>query len=298
MRILVLYNPISGAGRARKAGRDLVPTLVDAGYEPVLLETQLAPTRQWLDEELQDCQALIVVGGDGAVRLAADAAARTKTPIYQYPFGTENLFAREFGVDCSSERLLGALERFQVAHLDMGEVNGCAFLLMVSMGYDADVVNDLARRRKGAISHMSYLSPMLRQLIHWKPPCMDVSIDGQLLISGETGWVVIANSKQYAVRLNPAFDADMSDGLLDVVFVPFKSRWGVVSRLVNYRLGRQNRDRSAVRRQGRLVEVKCDLPHQFQLDGDPPDSNGGDDQSLVDNLRIALRPGELPVLMP
>jgi len=298
MRVLVLYNPISGAGRARKAGQALVPTLIEAGFDPVLLETQLVPSQQWLDEELHGCQAMIVVGGDGAVRLAADAAARTDTPIYQYPFGTENLFAREFGVDCSLERLLGALERFQVAHLDMGEVNGSTFLLMVSMGYDADVVNDLAGRRKGAISHLSYLGPMLRQLIHWHPPCMDVSVDGQPLISGDSGWVVIANSKQYAVHLNPAFDADMSDGLLDVVFVPFKSRWGVVKRFVNYRLGRQRRDRSAIRRQGRSIEITCEIPHHFQLDGDPPDSSSHNSRLPVDHLRITLRPGVLPVLLP
>ena len=38
------------------------------------------------------------------------------------------------------------------------------------------------------------------------------------------GWAIVANSKAYARGLNPARDANITDGKLDVVFLPLKGR--------------------------------------------------------------------------
>src|SRR5690606_41852167 len=43
----------------------------------------------------QTCDLLIVVGGDGTIRLAAREAIARDIPIYHYPFGTENLLDRK-----------------------------------------------------------------------------------------------------------------------------------------------------------------------------------------------------------
>ncbi len=121
---------------------------------------------------------LVVVGGDGAMRLAAASAVRTGTPVYHYPLGTENLFSREFGMSASPAALLDALRSLRVEHVDVGVANGRTFLLMVSMGYDAEVIHDLSARRGGGISHLSYLGPLVRQLRRWRPPELTVRADG------------------------------------------------------------------------------------------------------------------------
>ncbi|UCD74450.1 MAG: hypothetical protein JSV91_11750 [Phycisphaerales bacterium] len=317
MKVLVLYNPISGAGRSELDARSLAQRLDAAGHAVALAETQPEPGEGWLADELAGCKLLVVVGGDGAVRMAGQPAARTDTPIYQYPGGTENLFAREFGMDRSAETLLRAIDRFRIRRVDVGEAEGRPFLLMASVGYDAGVVDDLARRRGRSISHLSYLGPMLRQFLRWRPPRLEVLIDGERLdthdqppggdqaaAAGMQGWVIVANSRQYAARLNPAPMADMSDGLLDVVYVPLRSRLGLLPRMAYYRLGWQDRDSAVVRRRGRTVELRMDPPQFLQLDGDPPGPAGGfaadraEVPGRVGCVRISLQPKALPVLIP
>ena len=69
MRVMTLYNPIAGAGRAAKAGRAVRDALRGAGHEARLTETSLGPQRQWLDPQMSGVDLIVVVGGDGAMRL-------------------------------------------------------------------------------------------------------------------------------------------------------------------------------------------------------------------------------------
>ncbi len=300
MNVVVLYNPIAGAGKAGAAAQRIGEAVRGVGLQAVLAETRIDAADDWLDAQLAEAGALVVVGGDGAVRLAAEPAIRTQTPLYHFPSGTENLFSREFGMDRRVQTLLRALERNEPRLVDVGVVNGRTFLLMVSVGYDAEVVHDLAGRRGSSISHWSYLGPSIRQLRTWRPSRLAVTVDGERIDLGRQGAVVVANSRQYAWRLDPAQRAVMSDGLLDVLFFPIASKAQLVSWVIKCRLRRHLADRRLVYKRGRVIEIGGDRPPRYQLDGDPPST--ADNPSRVEpasnHLQISVRPGVLPVLAP
>lgn len=300
MKILVLYNPKAGAGRSAVMAERIREAVERAGPKAVLLQTRIDTADGWLDEPLAEAGALVVVGGDGAVRLAAEPAVRTGTPLYHFPSGTENLFSREFGMDRRVETLLQALERNEPRLVDVGVVNGRTFLLMVSVGYDAEVVHDLASRRGSSISHWSYLGPVVRQFRQWRPSLLEVTVDGERIDLGCQGMVVIANSRQYAWRLDLAQRAVMSDGWLDVLFFPIANKAQLLSWLVKCRLRRHLADQRLTYRRGRVIEIVCDPPQRYQLDGDPPlaADNPMEGESAIRRLQISLRPGVLSVLTP
>ncbi len=295
MRIAILFNPVAGAGRAAGAAPRLEACLKAAGHETQVAETESGPPD---DESLrrlaEPVAVLVVVGGDGAVRLAARAAVRTVTPIYNLPYGTENLFAREFSMTRRAGRLLAALRRFQVRRVDVGTANGETFLLMASLGYDAAVVAGLAARRGPAISRWSYARPLLRQLREWRPPSIELIVDGRREASGP-GTAIVANCRQYAWRLNPARRADMSDGKLDAVFFPLRSTAGLLGWAAKCGLRRHLADRRLVYRVGQRVEIVSDRPEPFQLDGDPPPPGV---QPVTRKLRLEVEAQVLPVLVP
>lgn len=296
MRVMILYNPIAGAGRAAEIAEALETPLGAAGHATTVAETSLAPPEEWLDGALAEVDLLVVVGGDGAVRLASASAARTGTPIYHFPFGTENLFAREFGADRSEPRLVAAIERFEVRRVDVGEANGSPFLLMASVGFDAEVVHDLAAHRTGGISHRSYAKPIFRQFTRWQPPRISVTIDGAERIDAQPGFLVVANSRQYARRLDPARHASMTDGYLDVVFFPTRTRRELLGWLVRCIRGTHVDDRRLVYERGQTVEWRCEDACLYQVDGDRPDVAAED--RVVADVQISLRPSTLPVLLP
>ena len=301
MRVLLLYNPISGAGRSKALVAALQPRLEALALEHRLpLELLQVPTRpepplDWLDEHLDAVDLLVVIGGDGAMRLAADAAVRHGTAVYHCPAGTENLFARDFGMTSSPERLFEAISTGERRRVDIARVGEELCLLCCSIGVDAEVTHDLATNRTGSISHLSYLRPLMRQLRLWRrrPPSFEVEVDGVSLGPPRPGVVVVGNSRQYALRLDPTGDADNADGLLDVVQFPARTVIGLALWVLRCRVRRQFKSGAARRARGRRVVIRSDPPARIQIDGDP--ARGG---KPVDGFEAEIEPGALVVLVP
>jgi diacylglycerol kinase family enzyme len=304
LKILVLYNPVSGAGRAAAGAQQAKQWLKAAGHEVSLVQTSKEPTSTWLDEPLSQHQALIVAGGDGTVRMAAESSCRTPTPMYQLPLGTENLLAREFGMENKEAALIGAIKRFQVQAADVGSANADRFLLMASVGFDAEVAHELAVCRGESISLLTYLRPMWSCLLRWQPPHLQISVDGVRIDDGGSGFVIVANSRHYGFRFNPCDRASMCDGKLDVAYFPAASRRQLIDWALRCRTRRQFRHPKFVYTLGRKVTIISKTRQRYQLDGDPaglpyvetstrPESSAG-----LWQLDIEVRPGALPVLVP
>lgn len=301
MRVLLLYNPISGTGQGESLASALAEhldaaTMADhAELAVTTAPTRLEPTETWLDPLLEGVDLLVVLGGDGAMRMAAPSAIRQQVAIIQYPAGTENLFARAFGMRANPAQLIETMQHGHVAPIDVGTVNGELMLLCASVGLDAEVVHDLARTRKGAITHSSYIRPTLRQCLRWRksPPAIEVSVDGVVVSAAQPGIVLIANLPQYAVGLNPAKNAINDDGLLDVVFLPARSLSALVAWGIRCKRGTQLQHPAAVCARGALIEVALSEPGHVQLDGDP-----SHDRRPVRTLTAQVQPQVLQVLRP
>lgn len=270
MRTTVLFNPVAGRGLGERAARSLAQQLDRAGHVSTLTPTPAEPHPGWLSASLAASDLVVVVGGDGAVRMAAAELMNGKIPLYHFPFGTENLFAREFGSTRNVRQLLDAIQRNRIQPVDVACVGDDVFLLMLSIGFDAAVVADLNSRRTGPIRHLSYVAPIARQLVRWRPPQLTIEADGVRVVDRQRGFVVVANSAQYAVRLKPAPRASMVDGELDIVFFPCPSRLSVPIWMVRCRLGRQTTSAGMISRRAALVRILCDPPESMQIDGDAP----------------------------
>ena len=66
MSTLVVFNPISGAGRGRTLGAEVAEAARRRGLEIELLPTSPGPASGWLRGPLADRDALVVVGGGAA----------------------------------------------------------------------------------------------------------------------------------------------------------------------------------------------------------------------------------------
>lgn len=291
MRVACLFNPISGAGRARVRAEAVGEAIRNAGHEAVLLETRRDAAENWLDPVLPGASALIVCGGDGAVRLAAGSASRAGIPIHQCPSGTENLFAKAFGMRPDPGAIAAALEAGRTRRIDTGDANGEPFLIMASIGFDAEVVHDLSAHRDGPISHRSYVKPILRQLRRWEAPRLQVAVDGDP-IADTDAFAIVGNLKQYAGGLDPARLADPADGVLDALVFPARGAASLVRWAAEIATGLHLRDRRLRYRVGRVVEIASPRPIRMQLDGDASESGA------ATRIRIEIRPASLDVLLP
>jgi diacylglycerol kinase (ATP) len=291
MRVVCLFNPISGAGRARARAEAVGEAIRSSGHEALLLETRREPAEGWLDPVLPGTSALVVCGGDGAVRLASRSASRAGVPIHQCPSGTENLFAKSFGMSPDPQGIARAVAAGRIRRIDTGTANGEPFLIMASVGFDAEVVHDLSAHRDGPISHRSYLKPILRQLKSWQPPHLKVTIDGDP-VADHPAFAIVANLKEYAGGLDPARLADPTDGVLDAMTFPTRNVGSLVRWAAEIATGLHVHDRRLRYRVGTVVEIESSTPIRMQLDGDAPES------MAASQYRFEIRPASLDVLLP
>ena len=301
VRVLLLYNPISGRGHAALLSEELAEHLRQATSEdgaPLTVATAatcLDPIESWLDPLLKEVDVLVVVGGDGAVRIAAAAALRTGVALVQYPAGTENLFARDFGMRAAADALLDTIKTGTIAPIDVGRVNGELMLLCASVGLDAAIAHDVARHRSGRISHLSYVPPVIRQLLRWRrePTLIEIEVDGASLGPARAGLVLIANSSQYALRMNPARHANNEDGVLDVVFMPARSITSIVAWSLRCRRGSQASHPDLMHARGEQIRLLVSPAALLQIDGDPAGSG-----EPIRELVATIEPQVLRVLRP
>lgn len=259
----VIFNKKSGLGQARATALHLEKNLGSLGHEARAIEIESWPTDR-------RAGALVIVGGDGTVKWAVERGLKSNhlPPIAIAPFGTANLLSIHLNHRYARGKIVSAIDRMirtnRIRKIDLAQANGQAMLLMAGIGFDANVVHDLAARRTGPIKKLSYLAPIIRSILAFKPGEIDVKIDGKSIFKGRAA-ALVANIPEYGLGFSLAPNAKSDDGLLDVVVLPMGSLLGVVRQTISAAI--QHRILStAITSRGRVIEV--DGNERVQIDGE------------------------------
>ena len=135
----IVANAGSGQGAGRRKVERLVVELQRRGLRS-RVAWSVAERAGLVAESARGggCRCLVAAGGDGTV--AALVNECPGVPITVLPTGTENLFARHFGLSRRPERLAATIADGGVARIDLGLNGSRRFALMAGIGFDADVV--------------------------------------------------------------------------------------------------------------------------------------------------------------
>lgn len=227
-RIVAALNPTASSGRGSAVGPQVVAALRAAGHEVTALAEPdfaalLAATRAALAE---GADALVVVGGDGMVHLGVLALAGSAVPLGVVPSGTGNDVARGLGIpigdtEAAIAALLAALDRpprsIDAATI-MGEgMPGSRYACILSAGFDA-LVNERANGMRRPRGRSRYTIALLVELLRLHPIAYRLVLDG--VEHRERGVLIaVANNRSFGGGMLVAPDAQLDDGLLDVVIV-------------------------------------------------------------------------------
>ena len=225
-RLGVIVNPVAGLGRGVRTGREVHALLRAGGHVVVDLSapTLAQATDRARGASLAGLDALVVVGGDGAVHLAVNVVAGTGLPLGVVPAGTGNDIARSLGLAHDVRAAVAAVERsladgprtvdaVQVGPPDREAVEW--FVGVLSCGLDA-AVNARANAYRWPKGHARYLRAVLAELPRFRPYGYRVTLDDGVWESPGT-LVAASNVPWFGGGLRIAPDAQVDDGLLDVV---------------------------------------------------------------------------------
>ena len=166
---------------------------------------------------------LVVVGGDGMAHLGTNLVAGTPTRLLIVAGGTGNDVARNLGLPVGDPAAAVALlEHGTTRAIDAGRVSHAEhgerwFAGVLGAGFDA-VVNARAQRMRWPRGQMRYNLAILRELPVFRPIPYAVELDGRRFET-RAMLVTVANTSSFGGGMRVSPDADVADGLLDVMIV-------------------------------------------------------------------------------
>ena len=207
------------------------------------------------------------LGGDGLLRLVAGAVRDTDGALAVLPAGRGNDFARVLGIPDDPVRAVRIAVQGRDRMVDVAEAGGEPFLGIASLGFDSDA-NRIANESRVIRGNVVYLYAALRALWSWKPASYTVTVDGERhAIRGYS--VAVANSKAYGGGMYIAPQADIDDGMLDLVAIGDMTRPAFLFHLPRVFRGRHVDDPSVTVLRGHEITVDASRPFRVYADGDP-----------------------------
>lgn len=244
--------------------------------EPLWLETTVEdPGAGQAREALKaGVDVVLAAGGDGTVRCVAEALAGTGMPLGLVPLGTGNLLARNLGIDITDVEaavrgaLLGSDRKLDVVratldHSDQDQV----FLVMAGVGFDASTMADTKSELKDKVGWLAYVDAGIRNL-SGKPVRAIISVDGQHAVSRRMRSVMVGNCGKLMGGIEIFPGALLDDGILDVVVLAPKGKFGWLGVVAGMVGKRKSKDAGIEYFRGKSVEIVLAQPQEFQLDGD------------------------------
>jgi diacylglycerol kinase (ATP) len=276
-RVLIFANPIAGRGKALELAERIGGALAARGMEARKVLCRPEEFAESDASQIGAVDAAVVIGGDGTLRAVAGRlmAMGEVPPLLFVAMGTANLMARHLGlrwhratvdVEVAEAVITGKTRR-----LDAGVCNGELFLLMAGVGFDAWVVHELHRVRKGPISYGSYLLPTAMALVQYDFVPLRVIADGAEIFAAEPGLAFVGNVAEYGAGFAMVPTAKADDGFLDVCVLPCKNRMELLKWFGLAASGTHMWSSLGVFVRARRVRIETPpihVPAPVQLDGD------------------------------
>jgi YegS/Rv2252/BmrU family lipid kinase len=288
-RHLLLVNPSSGGGGAAKKLPEVERELAANGVGFRTVETR--SLEHGIEEAIRAGEAgevPVVMSGDGLVGQVGGALAESDTPLGIIPGGRGNDFARVLDIPTDAAGAARVLAEGHERRIDVGEVNGKRFLCIASCGFDSEA-NRRANETKLIRGNLVYAYAALRTLATWKPANFTVTIDDGEPVHNRGYSVSVANSRAFGGGMFIAPDAELDDGVYDVVLSGATGKLRFLANLPKVFKGTHVEEDEVRVLRGSKVEVSADRPFPVYADGEHL-------SDLPASLRIL--PGALRVIAP
>lgn len=229
-RTTIIINPISGRtgsrpGETECRGR-LVQQTADALGVAVDVQLTKAPghaTELARTALAEGAPVVVAMGGDGTVNEVARALIGTPVALGVVPCGSGDGLARGLSLPADRRAAVETALTGDVTRIDVGYANDHPFLNVAGVGFDAEIGRLFATRTKrGALG---YILMSAKHVWTYVSAHYDVVFDHERR-SGPMFLVGFANSPQYGNGAVLAPQADVQDGILDVVIVKAGSALG------------------------------------------------------------------------
>ncbi|MEP6755315.1 MAG: diacylglycerol kinase family protein [Chthonomonadales bacterium] len=271
----VILNPKSGRGDGRQNADRLKSLLAESASilgPPIETEVHVTTSASESTELARSLatdpkRIVAAAGGDGTLHQVVRGMVGGVSPLGIIPLGTGNDFVRTVGIPQDLKLAVQTLFNGVLQPLDIGTVNGLPFINVARSGFDAVVaerVNRGFRYLKGAAA---YNAGILSTLFRFKPSNVKIIIDDQVW-EGRAMLCSVANAQYYGGGMRIAPNAQIDDGLLDLVILKETGLLEFLLAFPRVFKGTHIDHPKITILQGRNIRVVTDPPQPIFVDGE------------------------------
>lgn len=286
MKLLFIINPISG-GKQKSSWEEEIKAYFKQSphsMEFYLLdgESDEASVKHYVDQIRPD--RVVGVGGDGTIKLIAEALMNKNIPLGIIPAGSANGMAKELNIPPDVETAVEVAVNGRCRTIDAVEVNGEPCIHLSDIGLNAMLVKSFEQSKsRGMWGYTRAVFSVLR-----RKQLMRLSITTDAgTVQRKAYMVVVANASKYGTgaTINP--DGDVGDGRFEAVVVRRLNLWELGKTLL------RNRTFDPAKIEVfSTTQLAIDVKHRayFQVDGEY--------RGKVKQLQARVLPGCLQVMVP
>lgn len=296
MKLLLVFNPHAGHGRAGKVIEPVRRRFSERGVETELMVTgypgHAAEIVSAADFTRYD--GLAAAGGDGTLFETVNGFFRNgsgrRIPLGVIPVGTGNAFARDLELKTMGwEKAVDVIAAGKTKPLDAGLYrcgeNETRWLNIVGLGFVADVVQTASRLKW--IGNLSYTLGVFYRMAALKTFRMTLTADGKTM-ERESLFVEVSNTR-YTSNFFMAPAARLDDGLLDVTILGPMTRRQLMAAFPKIFTGEHVRLPQVESFTASKIRIETDAPKVLTPDGELTGSTP---------VTIECLPGAVEVFVP
>lgn len=284
-KLLFIINPGSGASNTdwRKEIETYFSNDPDS-YEAIDLPDPCGPKilSKLISEKSPD--KVIAVGGDGTVKLIAEALVNKNIPLGILPAGSANGMAREFGISDDAKSALDAVMQGTIKKIHLVKINGELCIHLSDIGFNATVVKKFEDEKRRGM--WGYVKAAWKVLRHHSIMQVELKMDNESVFL-EAAMVVIANATRYGngVVINP--EGSLFDQSFEVVIIKKIS----FSEIFKMRFTQKNfNEKKTAMYQTSWLRIQSKHKVHFQVDGEY--------RGKVNEINAEIIPDALLMIVP
>lgn len=276
MKIVIVFNPGSGKRAARRSLSDVVAALASHNHTLTVIDCQ---TQRDFEREIRQqassVDRLIVIGGDGTLSSAINAILSSENPalpVAFVPTGRGKDTARSLPSWTASDMAGGRFEMAEPTSMDLIKItlmNGIerysVNLSSVGVGaHAAAVANKLPR----ALGSLSYVLGAARGFVPLRPFQASLTMDEERLSFDNALLVAACNGKSFGGGIHLAPEAEVDDGLLDLVVASNANLGDLALQLGKLKSGTPFEHPALSRWQAKSIDIEPVDTIHYEADGE------------------------------
>ena len=230
----IIYNPQSGKKYSKPFLNEFEGILKDNNYETKIIYTEYKGHALELAENIEKCDLVISVGGDGTFNEVVSGNLKREKPLVlaHIPLGTTNDIGNMFGYGTNPITNLKDLMNGKKRNIDICMFNDKPFVYVAGFGKFMNVPYQTPRYLKKNFGYFGYLIEGVKSFFQkTKLYDLEYEVNGEVY-KGLYSFILISNANRIAGINDFYKDVKLDDNKFEILFCNIRKRLDIIKSLI------------------------------------------------------------------